>query len=482
MKNRLIYSYIWLSSLLLFSSELIDIDFNFADATIKQIDPLTHSETLIEAFRVIRPGRGQPNQTWVSVGAPTPLLIPSLDPNQTNKSVIFFTSTGFYVQINMLTRTYKEQLAKRLTNSYSDIKPEQILDLKLTKFECKSGIYVNSTWIDLTGQVTDFNSYPLRLNFSLNDLDREFFKDFFAKNNNDELILKCELTAGNNMYVKRLMALSIKPLLDFFGHDDFALVLRSQLEEMAEQLYDPVEDESEFELSLDRFKSLFMQKVINLAATDQSGFEWYEIMLNLPYISDMSGYESQNFAAVLESLCELFVVQESKSGRKIVTVNRKLVKQEPNLMRLFSLESIIDTPKDSGLSVKEQVAKLNVAELEWVLRENWRIEPVAVRLARLDLWKLRRIGLIILHQTSRNSPTFKREITLKQVFDYREASRIQSKYSYRKNYLILTSENLTESKSRFLMVILFQILLFCRNTLPFNICQRRGFVSGEIRV
>ena len=74
---------------------------------------------------------------------------------------------GYYVKIRMLTTTHKTKIAKALSTRWGvPINESQILDLILSKFDCS----INVTGLGnnkLTGAVSRFSKFPLRLRFSV---------------------------------------------------------------------------------------------------------------------------------------------------------------------------------------------------------------------------------------------------------------------------------------------------------------------------
>lgn len=103
--------------------------------------------------------------------------------------------------IEMLTRRQQELLANEIKSKYKmEVRPEQIIDLPLNKFECLSRLTSsNGKEFIIKGKVNHFDRFPLKLDFwsPENTVERVYFEEILNRTNIEdrEIDLKCEIAS-----------------------------------------------------------------------------------------------------------------------------------------------------------------------------------------------------------------------------------------------------------------------------------------------
>jgi hypothetical protein len=115
--------------------ELGYIDFIQPDASLRVLEARIHLETELDAFRIVEPGENRTNR-WASLGSPE-VVSSSSSPSSTD-SLFQFDENGFYSLVQCLTPNQKELIAEKLSSPRREVKAEQIVDLELSKFECRT--------------------------------------------------------------------------------------------------------------------------------------------------------------------------------------------------------------------------------------------------------------------------------------------------------------------------------------------------------
>ena len=160
------------------------------------------------------------NLKWFSLGDPTLIAVKS-NKNK-NESLFTFTPEGFYTHIQMLTDKQRKVLAETVNYKNNiDVDSNQFENIILTNLTCDIVLYDNKTKVRLSGEVSTFNKFPLRLNFDYptETKERELFKKRYSIINNNVLILKCHL--AKTEFKKTITLLTDKHLIVSLGNFQF---------------------------------------------------------------------------------------------------------------------------------------------------------------------------------------------------------------------------------------------------------------------
>jgi hypothetical protein len=144
---------------------------------------------------------------WFSLGEPTLKITKSKISKI--ESLFHFIPEGFYTYIQMLTNQQRQVLSEEATKQYKiNIESNQIESMILSNLTCKIVLYDKMNKIELHGEVSTFNKFPLFLFF---EYPAETNKsDLFKKRNSilnqNTLNLKCH--ASSKDYKKDLILLT----------------------------------------------------------------------------------------------------------------------------------------------------------------------------------------------------------------------------------------------------------------------------------
>ena len=191
------------------SSDDKNIAFELPDLTAT-IDTLVGGHYQIKAYKSVhndrillqnaegKPTAGSRSQLfWVSVGQPT--LVKTPVPTRTGGhdpaivARLFHNSTlGFYTYVQMLTPAQRVLLADTANDKYHGVKvsEKQIVNLILSKFECSLQLFdeAENKYL-ITGKVTDFLNFPLRVDFKAprGSIERKLFLEHLGGVDSDEV-------------------------------------------------------------------------------------------------------------------------------------------------------------------------------------------------------------------------------------------------------------------------------------------------------
>ena len=124
---------------------------------------------------------------FYSFGKPT--LVAS---DQNN--IFHFTSKGFYIQVEVLTKLQRNLIQEELETKYSvDLNENQIKSLAPTKFECRLEIECDE-FLYLDGITLNTNEYPLRVHFNASKNSKEMkCIQTIIKEDEDDFSFDCHL-------------------------------------------------------------------------------------------------------------------------------------------------------------------------------------------------------------------------------------------------------------------------------------------------
>jgi len=184
-----------------------NIAFNLPDLIVKHKTPC--GEYQLEAYKstgndqIIRDLRASTTPPpiiaqlqWVSVGQPM-LFRTSVShiPNKLTSRLCHFTDSVFYTHTQMLTNAHSELLAKAASKKYNvSVSAEQIVHLPLSTFECVITLNdaKNRVSHQLKGNVTEFETFPLRMDFSSASFDSiEYLQELQYSKEEHGLHFKC---------------------------------------------------------------------------------------------------------------------------------------------------------------------------------------------------------------------------------------------------------------------------------------------------
>jgi hypothetical protein len=154
--------------------QMDDYVFDGADI-IAELDLTEHVLIVLEAYKAIANEQilneskndSMSKLSWVSLGYPTLVAFTSTN-NKTRSELFHLSDGGFHAYINMLTPKQRDSIRDKIKLKYHiDVDKSQITNLILNKLECKLQVKCGAedSSLVLTGRVSDFRRYMLRLKF-----------------------------------------------------------------------------------------------------------------------------------------------------------------------------------------------------------------------------------------------------------------------------------------------------------------------------
>jgi hypothetical protein len=215
---------------------------------------------------------------WVSLGNPTLIRTPNIR-NKSISNIFHFSTEGFYTYVEMLTKIQRQILLKTIKNKYQvDISIDQLVNLVLSRFQCKLNLFSSGIKMMLIGEVTEFQTFPLRMNFwaPINSKERLAFQQRLLENDLEEhadLHLGCEIASRGKELKTNKLIISVNQLnqLDvtekLFGPANTTHVTRDQLNNLANELYTSLNIAEEYQMPMYQFSEEFVQDIISQTAS-----------------------------------------------------------------------------------------------------------------------------------------------------------------------------------------------------------------------
>ena len=147
---------------------------------------------------------------WFSIGYP--IIVESESKLTKNKSLFHFTSKGFYASIQMLTNGQKRMIMNEIKKTHNvRVKKNQIVELKLDKFECELELIGESeeeTSI-IKGKVKSFKSTQLIIDFEVSSDETKWMKKYLAERKED-IEIYCDIGSAENGFKSKNFKLGLQ--------------------------------------------------------------------------------------------------------------------------------------------------------------------------------------------------------------------------------------------------------------------------------
>lgn len=400
------------------------IVFNRVDLTAKM--PNTNVSLEAFAYNSNQRASSASRLKWVSLGAPSLIA-----PENASHALFHFTPNGFYSFAQTLTKQHRIILAPK--------HPNQIVNMPLCRFECPLDIVDEESGrsVTIVGKVTDFQAYPLRLDFYLTKTDPA--RMLVEREVNKTKQLNCQITSTHRVDDKidffklSLVQMSNMKLMQrlFEPGENVTRLSRVQIDRLTNDIFTQTRVAQKFKLDESQFRNIFTNHFL------KSNGRITPIRLDdQPSESlSLSRYgNSQNvmikLASVKEQLENVFMVKE-KGDKSIVTLNDvgidELLTKLKGLVSVLPLESLLKfvTNKENdwfeeNKNLNEQLAEINnhtEKQIEWRLVDEMTIVPVLIRLTELKRPTFANEIIMPIIRTIRFDRTTKRfdkNITLKE--------------------------------------------------------------------
>jgi hypothetical protein len=357
---------------------------------------------------------------WVSAGHPTFVATP--DQSTGEVQLFHVTASGIHTYVQMLTVDQRYRLAAAANDKYRglDVGEQQIADLILSRFECSVNYnqeYERESHV-LRGIVTDFTTFPLRMDFEapLGSVQRDFALKLANEWREADLQFACQMasrdktTRSNTLTIGvrqleeiGLVDMLFKPRLEtmLVASSDTIYVTRRQLSQLANDMYWTLNIMDDYRMPQEQFVEAFVDDL----AAQTAVFDF--AMVPADVISDqLSAYgfdSSPDFRTdqTVDSLKWILRIDSRDDGawRRIVVDETKYDELQhlgrgDNIARLLGVEAAVEWARKNAArawtdaeSIGDQLTELNDAsatEVQWSLDVDDRIAPKALRLARLD--------------------------------------------------------------------------------------------------
>lgn len=261
-----------------------DIVYNVAD--IRILYPVRNNNTIqLEAFKssyndaiLSKKNTSEYGKlNWVSLGNPTLIKTANIR-NRSISNIFHFSTEGFYTYVEMLTEQQRLTLLQSIKNKYQiDVSIDQIVNLGLSRFQCNLNLFSNNIKMVLIGEVTEFQTFPLRMNFwaPVNSKERLAFQKRLLETESEEyadLILGCEIASnGKEMKTSRLtLSPNLLNRLDIpeklFAAANTTYVTRDQMSNLADELYTSLNIVEEYQMQMNQFNENFVFDLISQTA------------------------------------------------------------------------------------------------------------------------------------------------------------------------------------------------------------------------
>jgi hypothetical protein len=331
---------------------------------------------------------------WYSLGIPT-----LIENKYLNKSLINFNSNGFHIFVQLLTNQHRKRIIKEIHYKYKiNADYNQINNIIANKFTCFLQLRCNSEKTKFHGSTKDFSKFPLRVEFDINDKQKECLNRL----NEDELTFFCTLNTLSKNEKKNYLKIDssvyekINIETEVFGSRDSVYLTRHQLGTISSRLHSNLNILEEYEIDEKEFNQQFFDNF--LSQITQMSFEKVSIeeILKHSNIKLHADYVNSKLSKLLSI--------NNYNGQKYVTINNRDESFSSNkeaLNDFFELENIINFVsrkendwKTSQKTINDQLDEINKNmdnEIEWKLETNDnKIVPKSVNVTRLTKQKFKK--------------------------------------------------------------------------------------------
>lgn len=307
---------------------------------------------------------------WFSFGQPT-LLLHNNDTNENGdqiKSAIHFNSTGFYIEIQMLTDEQRQHLIDNIKRNYQIpvITKEQIISLIPNQFECSVKFESEDkpgTWMNLKGYVQDFRTFPYRCEFefprqlreqikkSLQTVEKEYGLAFIC-----QLSTKSKKTQINTLKIDAHKLNDLGLLDNLFGDASSTFVTRNQIADLTNKLNTELHIMEDYNIPNKEFDSSFVNDLIK--QTSENMFELIPFDQAIEGLSKFSD-KDLNPDLIKSELSKVFQVEKTAEKSHIV-LNKEIEKSEKgkNGTKLDALMDVGAMFKSIPVGIKASVNEM----------------------------------------------------------------------------------------------------------------------------
>ncbi len=310
-------------------------------------------------------------------------------------------------------------LAKTAGEKYDvDIKPSQIAHLILSRFECSLPLYDHGVKYMLKGEVSDFRSHPLRIDFFAPEgsKERALFENRLLltrgrRKKGTNLRFTCEMDSMGRVVRANYLRISNKQVQELglvdelLGPANASYVTRHQITKLASRIYSDLNIVEEYEIPENTFSDLFTDELLRQAVAAQYTYIPIEEALG-----QMSGFS----ANIGKDLQATEIIEDLGSILEIANVNNKshIVVNEDNFNSLkekgkadysgdgkgsflgvinvgASVKAVQDNSRDwqeANRSLNDQMRTLNQeaqSDIKWVIKGS-QIIPKSIRVNKVS--------------------------------------------------------------------------------------------------
>jgi hypothetical protein len=333
-----------------------NIIFDLPDLIAIQNEDETHS-VQIEAFKsiendiIIRESNSKyfRHLMWVSIG--NPKLVYTFDRVNQN-SLFHFFNGGFYTYVQMLTEQQRKLLRHEVEYKHSiKISIQQIVNLPLTKFTCAMTIYEHGNGYPITGAVTNFHNFPLRLDFQapVNTPERQLFEQITNTDDFFDLPVHCEIASEGDVERQNTFTLTTSQLNDMnlidelFGPANSTYVTRQQMNVLTKQVYSHMNVIEDYEMPEMEFRNEFIEAFIEQVSNN----EFKPIDFDMA-LSQLSKYALNFHPADLRP--DVIKNDMGRIFKVIRTANHSVIRLDMQNVKHLANEGLVDFGGGNGVN------------------------------------------------------------------------------------------------------------------------------------
>jgi hypothetical protein len=271
---------------------------------------------------------------WASYGGPI-LLKKNTESNVTLLGDYFkFTKDDVSIQIDMLVNQHRSFLLEKIQQEHNipNLKHDQIENLIPKSLQCRTQFWdkSNSQKVELVGRANFLESFPLRVEFMIEQGTREReslenrIKEDQARKNQDEdsfaIRFDCELVLDDEDFSSRIdeepenflkidsneLNLKYGLLEQLFGKSSSVLVMHEQLVQFTNQIYRKLNIFDEFGLNEDEFADIFLEDLVKQTANGVRKF------VDIKELKELSEFEFEDGKIEVTKRLNLHLVKRSK--------------------------------------------------------------------------------------------------------------------------------------------------------------------------
>lgn len=262
---------------------------------------------------------------WHSIGSPSLANIPSKSFSLSFASIFQSTPNGFNIYIDMLSDIQKGAFIKKIKSKYRvDVETSQIVKLKPSKLQCTIEQICDHKEYLLNGSLKTFVDFPLKVEFKfLNASIKECFEHYLIEHQHIEIVCKVSKNSKSlkqNYFSLSAEQMSNNEILDkLFGDANEVYVDRSQMANLASEIYSSYNVYEEYEIPEKEFSSSFIEDLVKQTSADFKPVPFTTALKSLSKYSKKDLTPSQ-----IKSVYENSLKVRTSGERKFLAVNKRL--------------------------------------------------------------------------------------------------------------------------------------------------------------